>query len=246
MSNLLIDIGNSEIKIGEGNSKIYSVRLLKKSSYSKNNFKKDFKLIIENVFVKNAFDKAGISILKDGNEKFLNNYFIKNFNIKPVFINRNLKLPVKINYSKGIGNDRICNALAANEIYKSKNILVIDFGTATTYTLISNKILIGGMISPGIKTSLNSLIKNTSLPNVKLNFPKKIINNTTINNIKAGVLYQSLFSVEKVISELIKTKAGLFVIATGGYSNLISKKTNLINKVDKNLVLKGINIFLSQ
>ncbi|MEO8209239.1 MAG: type III pantothenate kinase [bacterium] len=246
MSNLLIDIGNSEIKIGKGNFKNYSVRLIKRSAYSKTNFEKDFKNIVQNLIAENSFDKAGICLPKDRNEKFLESYFIRNFNIKPVFINRKLKLPIKINYSEGIGNDRICNAVAANKIYQSKNILIIDFGTATTYTLVLNNSLIGGMISPGIKTSLNSLSVNTSLPIVNLNFPKKIINNNTIDNIKAGILYQTLFAVEKVISELKKTTKELYVIGTGGYSNLISKKTMAINKVDRNLILKGINIILSE
>lgn len=245
MKNLLIDIGNSSVKIASANSGSYSVKLLKRFSYSKSDFEKDFKFNVNNLLKKIYFNITGISLLKDGNEKFLNYYFKKYFDTKPIFINREIKLPIKISYKAGIGNDRICNAVAANEIYRMKNILVIDFGTATSFTLISNKSLTGGIISPGIETSLNSLTEKTSLPDVTIKFPKKLINNNTSDNIKAGILYQSLYSVERVILELKKSYKDLFVISTGGFSGLISKKTKLINRIDRNLVLKGINLIIS-
>jgi type III pantothenate kinase len=246
MKNILVDIGNSHIKIGIGNLQNYSVNLLKRFSYSKDNFQKDSIFNFNKIISLGPFNKAGISVLKNGDKKFLKDYFIRTLNTAPVFINRYLKLPVKINYSPGLGNDRICSAVASNRIFPKKNILVIDFGTSTTFTLIANNVLEGGMISPGIRTSLNSLIQNTSLPKVNLNFPKKLINNNTIDNIKAGVLYQSLFSTERIIAELTKKNKDLFVIATGGFANLISGKTGLIEKVDSSLVLKGINIIISQ
>lgn len=246
MNNLLIDTGNSCIKIGSGIPEKNTVKILCRFSYSKNNFENDFESGIKDLVLKNYYKNVGISNLKEGNEKFLNYYFKKYFDIKPVFINRNQNLPLKINYQPGLGNDRICSAVAANEIYKRKNILIIDFGSATTFTVISDNFLIGGIISPGIQTSLNSLTEKTSLPNVKLSFPAKLINNNTSDNIKAGVLYQSLYSAERIIQELKKKYIGLFVIATGGFSGLISEKLKLIDITDKNLVLKGINIIISK
>lgn len=246
MNNLLIDIGNSDIKIGTVNSGSQNVKLINRYPYIKKNFRKDFADCIKDLRIKSQFDQIGISILKDINQEFLDNYFQKNFAIKPVFINRDMKLPITIKYSEGLGNDRICNAAAAVREFKNKNILVIDFGTATTYTLISNKVLKGGMISPGIKTSLESLVNKTSLPEIKLTFPKEIINNNTGDNIKAGVMYQSLFTAERFIQEAKKIYGSLFVVATGGFAEIISAKTKLINTVDKDLVLKGINFIISQ
>lgn len=246
MNNLLIDIGNSDIKTGTGNSGNKNVRLINRYPYSKKNFRKDFINCIKDLDIKSQFDQIGISILKDINQKFLNDYFQKNFAITPVFINRNLKLPIKIEYSEGLGNDRICNAVAAVREFRDKNILVIDFGTATTYTLISNNVLTGGMISPGIKTSLESLINKTSLPEINLTFPKRIINNNTNDNIKSGVLYQSLFTAERFIQEAKKIYGSVFVVATGGFAGILSAKTKLINSVDKDLVLKGINYIISK
>ncbi len=194
----------------------------------------------------NNFDNAGISVLNDDYTDFIEKYIHIKFKIEPVFINRKLKLPVSVKYSKSLGNDRICNGAAASVIYNKKNTLIIDFGTATTFTLMSDNILTGGMILPGIKTSLLSLTGMTSLPEVNLTFPRSLINNNTIDNIRAGVLYQSLFSAERIIRETGKKYKGLFVIATGGYSKLISGKTGLINITDRYLALKGINIIISQ
>ncbi|MBL8008174.1 MAG: type III pantothenate kinase [Ignavibacteria bacterium] len=244
MNNLLIDIGNSDIKAGKAVFPGKSIRLLKRFSYTKENFEHDFRENIDGL-TDSGFNKIGISVLSERNISFLKNFFGKKFTLSPEFINRNSNLPVKIRYSESLGNDRICSASAAQILYGKKNILVIDFGTATTFTLLCKGIITGGIISPGIKTSLNSLISNTTLPGIRLAFPRKLYGNNTENNIKAGVLYQSLFSAERIIKETRKKYPDLFVAATGGLAGLISGKTSLINTVDRYLVLKGINFIIS-
>lgn len=254
MYNLLIDAGNSDVKIGKcisgktisGNT--LNVELLKRYSYSKSNFENEFiKNFKDGIFAKkkSVFNKIGISLLETTNRDFLNEFFINKFGIEPEFIDRKSVKSIKITYKKGLGNDRICNAAAADYLYNKKNILIIDFGTATTYTMVQNKTITGGMISPGIRTSLRSLVGNTSLPEINLTFPSNLFNDNTIDNIRSGVLYQSLFTVERTIMEIRKKHRNLFVIATGGNSDFISRKTKLIDKIDKSLVLKGINIIIS-
>jgi len=242
MSNLLIDIGNSDVKVGTGSKHIKDIKLIKRFSYKKDNFEIDLENNLIKIISLPNIDKIGISILNENKNTFLKRIFTQN----PVFINRRSKLPVTIDYSEGIGNDRICSAAGASGSYSNKNILIIDFGTATTYTLVSNRVLKGGMISPGIKTCLQSLIEKASLPDVKLTFPKELLNRNTIDNIRAGILYPGLYTAERVIVETKKKYRGLFVVATGGFAELIYKRTNLINKYDENLVLKGINIIISQ
>ncbi len=246
MNNLLIDIGNSAIKIGTGNPGSSRIKLLNRSSYDKNNFETDFRRTFMDSKLNISPDKIGICALKDTDPKYLNFFFEKNFGKKPIFINRNLSLAFEINYSDGLGNDRICSAAGAVSLHKNRNnILIIDFGTAITYTMLSHRVLIGGMISPGIMTSLKSLVEKTTLPDVKLSFPKKLINNNTADNIRAGVLFQSLFSAERFITGSKKKYKNLYVIATGGYSKLMKSKTKLFDETDSNLVLKGINIIIS-
>ena len=245
MNNFLLDIGNSCIKTGVGKHNSSEISLVKRFYYSKDTFEKDF---IKNFpDIKNKyFSGAGISIQSKSCHNFLGAFFKKRYNINPVFITRDMKLPVKINYSEGIGTDRICNAAAADALYKKKNILIIDFGTATTFTLVSDSILSGGLISPGLKTSLDSLLKNTNLPEVKISAPAKLITRDTINNIKAGVFFQCLYSVQRVIKEVKREYRNLFVVSTGGFSEIISSELKEINIIDRNLTLKGINIILTQ
>ncbi len=238
---LLLDIGNSNIKVALSSHNRF--RFLKSVTYFKNNFKKILSDIIEDC--KFPIKSAGISLtdfrLQPDAEKVLRKSGIRDF----IFTDKSIKLPIKINYKSRLGSDRICGAVAASSLFpKRKNILYVDFGTATTYNLIINKVFEGGMITPGVLTSLKSLIRNTSLPDVKLSAQFSIVNKNTLSNIKAGVYFNTLYSFERIVNELKKKHRNLFVIVTGGMSRLIIKNTNLISEIDNNLVLKGIDIIL--
>lgn len=249
MYNLLIDIGNSDIKAALNLPGSYDIKLIKRYSYQKKSFRKDFNSGLESIFrfIDNTqLIKIGISVLNNEYKDFTGKYIYRQTGIDPVFIDRNIRLPIKIKYGEGIGNDRICNAVAAKEIFGKKNILIIDFGTATTYTMVSGNVLTGGLIAPGIKTSMLSLTEKTSLPEIKLVFPKKIINDNTIDNIKSGVMHQSYYSVIGIIKELRRKNKFLYTIATGGLTELFDFDKSVINITDKYLALKGIGIILSK
>lgn len=248
MYNLLIDIGNSDIKTALSLPDSNDIKLLKRFSYQKKSFRKCFASGMESIFRKinnPQQTKIGISLLNIEHKDFTGKYIYKETGIYPVFIDRNIKLPVKINYGEGIGNDRICNAVAAKEIFGKKNMLIIDLGTATTYTMVSGNALTGGLIAPGIKTSMLSLTEKTSLPDIELVLPEKIINDNTIDNIKSGVMLQSYYSVIGIIKELRRKNKFLYTIATGGLSEIFDFDKSVINVTDKYLALKGIGIILS-
>lgn len=244
MKNLLIDIGNSVIKAASYNLKSSKISNVIRLPYNKLSFEKDFKKFFDLLELKRDYKNIGISSLDKNKNEFIKKFISNNFNQEPVFIDRDLILPIKINYANSIGNDRICNAVAADNICKGKNILIVDFGTATTYTVISKSILEGGIISPGILTAIKSLSDKTTLNKVLPVFPKKLINRDTNNNIKSGILFQTLYFLERVIFEVKKDYKDLKIIATGGFSHLVSKKTKLIDLIDKELIFKGINKIL--
>ncbi|MEZ4690719.1 MAG: type III pantothenate kinase [Ignavibacteria bacterium] len=175
MKNLIIDIGNSAIKVCTGNSFSLSVQDVLRNPYSGNEFEKAAKLVLTNYIKGKSFSRIGISVLNNDKKEFLKDFFSKVTKTKPEFINRDFDLPFKIRYKEGLGNDRICSIAGALGIFNKSSILVIDFGTATTFTLMVNKILTSGVISPGINTSLKSLIQNTDLPNISMKFPAKIL-----------------------------------------------------------------------
>ncbi|MBS1493912.1 MAG: type III pantothenate kinase [Bacteroidetes bacterium] len=238
MKNLVIDIGNSSIK--------YAVSINGKpgkssfEDYDKKNFLKKLGTLLS---FSVQYNSVAISCANTEHYTYIKNRFRKEENI--FLISRDSKLPIKVDYAKTLGTDRICGALGAVKKYpKFKNFLVIDFGTATTYNLVINKTYIGGLITPGIKTALKSLIQNTSLPEPDLKYKKKLYYKNTLDNISNGVVLQSLFFTERIITEYKKQFKNLFVIATGGNSNLIFPYTTLINKREQDLNLEGLNYFL--
>lgn len=238
--NLLIDIGNTNIKLAE-TGKNGSIAKVKFFPYKKDGLVSYFIKALEGY--KN-YDAIGVSLADPKLESEVSNILLTLYGLKAVIINKGLKLPIKIRYKSSLGSDRICSCAAVYSLYKKKNILIIDFGTATTYNMLVNDMFIGGMISPGIRTSLNSLLANSILPDVKLTLKKNLIADNTNDAIANGVLYQSIFAADRVITDLKKKYRGLFVAATGGFSSMVGKNIKNINTVDKDLVLKGINIIL--
>ncbi len=240
LKNLVIDIGNSNIKYAESlNGNLSKSKFV---SYDKDDFERKISALL---LGKNKYDLVGISGSNTKRTFYLEKKYRKDKNI--LLIKRDSILPIRINYSKTLGTDRICAALGAVKKYPLyKNILVIDFGTATTYNLISNRIFIGGLITPGIKTALKSLINNTSLPYPNLKYKKKLYYKNTIDNISNGVILQSLFFTERIVKEYKKEFKNLYVIATGGDAGVIFPITKLINKKETDLNLEGLNYFLGQ
>jgi type III pantothenate kinase len=239
LKNLVVDIGNSRIKFSEVKNNILGKVSYK--DYSKTDFKKVVKEILKE---KNSYEKIGISCADVNQNEYLKEKYSKNKNI--FFVGTDKNLPIKIEYAKTLGPDRICGALGAvSKFPKYKNFLIIDFGTATTYNLVSNSIFKGGLITPGIKTALASLVNKTTLPTVKLKKGKNLFYNNTLDNISNGVILQNLFFTERIILDYKKKIKNLFIIATGGYAGLIFPLTKFINKKEQTLNLEGLKFFLN-
>ena len=146
-----------------------------------------------------------------------------------------------------VGADRVINALAAKELYGSPAI-VVDFGTATTFDVVSaNGEYLGGAISPGIGLSSEILHQATAkLPVIQIKAPKYLIGKNTKDAIRSGLVYGYVSMVEGMVNKLkskipIKRKK-IKVIATGGFAKLIAKYTESINIVDPNLTLLGLRL----
>ena len=165
--------------------------------------------------------------------------------ISPVSVTVNLNLGLKIKcLRKEVGVDRLVNAVAAHHIYRC-SLIIVDFGTATTFSAISKKgEYLGGAIAPGIKMSLDSLHEKTaSLPQVELALPENVIGIDTATNIQSGIIYGFAELAAGIIRRM---KAGFsseaHVIATGGWALLIAKECPAIDNVDQLLALKGLRI----
>ena len=152
-------------------------------------------------------------------------------------------LKMRADNAKEVGADRIVNNVAAIKKYGTERpIVIVDFGTATTFNVIKNGEFIGGVISPGIKGSLDSLVSGTAkLPRVEIEAPKSVIATNTVTNMQAGIVFGFAGLVDFIIKK-IKRELGEepLAIATGGFSEIIAKETKSIDVIDKMLTLNGL------
>jgi len=167
----------------------------------------------------------------------------KYFKKEALLIDSTLELGLKIKYKdpKTVGADRLCNAVAG--IYKyGQPLIILDFGTATTFDCIDkNGDYAGGVIAPGIETSISGLHKRAAkLPLVELKIPNTAIGTTTEESIQIGILRGTIHVVEGIIKDLRKEIGkDSKVIATGGLAKVIAKETEIIDLVDPFLSLYG-------
>ena len=122
--------------------------------------------------------------------------------------------------------------------------IVVDFGTATTFNILdADYSFIGGVIAPGIKGSLDSLVSGTAkLPRVEIEAPKSVIATNTVTNMQAGIVFGFAGLVEYIVGKIkkeLKCK-DVITIATGGFSETIAKETKCIDVIDKMLTLNGL------
>ncbi|MEB2783346.1 type III pantothenate kinase [Algoriphagus persicinus] len=154
------------------------------------------------------------------------------------------KLPVKSLQPNEIGIDLMCNVMASYVKY-DKALIVVDFGTALTFTVVdSDGEIIGVNIVPGLKTAIKSLFTNTSkLPDVELKLPKSAIGKDTIHAIQAGVLYGYSSLVKGMIETIsLETKIEFTVIATGGLAEILTPLEKVFDEIDGNLTLEGLRL----
>jgi len=160
-----------------------------------------------------------------------------------LIIDSSLDLGLEIKYKDPttVGADRLCNAVAGIEQY-GKPLIILDFGTATTFDCIdSDGNYAGGVIAPGIETSINSLHKRAAkLPLVELTIPDAAIGLTTEESIQIGIIKGTIHLVQGIVQDLKKELGkNAKVIATGGLAPVIYKNTKIIDEVDSFLSLRG-------
>jgi type III pantothenate kinase len=166
--------------------------------------------------------------------------------VNPIIVDHkiNTGLSFKINNLHTLGADRIANAAAAYNLY-SGNLIVIDFGTATTFCTITEEgEYIGGAIMPGIGISAESLSEKTSgLPLVELKAPENIPGKDTADNILTGIVIGHAGAAERIINDISKETGKTFsVIATGGFAELVSPFVKTIDYINPSLTLDGLRI----
>ena len=142
-----------------------------------------------------------------------------------------------------IGADRVADAVAAKALYGAP-VVVVDFGTATNIEVIDAEgRFVGGVIAPGIKGSLDSLVNGTAkLPRVEIEAPRSIIAKNTVTNMQAGIVFGFAGLVEYIVRRIKKELHAerVITVATGGFSDVIAREISCIDTVDKLLTLNGL------
>ena len=247
---ICIDIGNTNIKyaIYDGDSLKMSFRVATDFKKTSDEYGAQLTGMLETRGVKVEDLKGGIvSSVVPSLDYTIDKMCEVYLHMQPLHVAPGLKsgLNIRCDDAREVGADRIVNCVSAIVGYgENKPMIVVDFGTATTFNIISaNNEFIGGVIAPGIKGSLDSLVNGTAkLPRVEIEAPDSIIAKNTVTNMQAGIVFGFAGLVEYIVKRIkkeLKTQ-DVKTIATGGFSTIISKEIECVDVVDKYLTLKGL------
>jgi type III pantothenate kinase len=247
---LVIDVGNTNITMGvfeEMNIKA-SFRLTTNTARTSDEFGL---LICDLLKAKsiNTRDITGVTIASVVPKIMhsLASGIIKYLSITPLIVGIGTKTGIKIPVPspKEIGADRVVDAVAAYEIYGGP-VLVIDFGTAITYDLITaDGSFIAGVTSPGLRIAANALWTETAkLPEIEIAMPETILAKDTVTSMQAGLVFGCIGQTEYIVKRMLKESGieNCRIIATGGLGKIIADATDVIEIYDPNLTLKGLKI----
>ncbi len=249
MSLLTIDIGNTNISAGifKG-SKLLGKTKIPTCSYS--SYIRRFKSLIKEARLQ--VDGVGEAMVSSVVPLALARLVVElrrmSGTIKITVVGRDLKVPVKNMYRirSEVGQDRLVNAFAAKVLYGMPAV-IIDFGTAITFDIISKRgDYLGGLILPGIELSLSSLYRNTALlPKVEIERAPSVIGKETVNSMRGGILFGFGAMCDGLVAQYKKILGrSTKVIATGGNSKLMMRYAKSIQRVDEDLTLKGLSLIL--
>jgi len=246
---LVFDVSNTHVVLGlyEGNKLLYHWTV----ATDLNKTSDEYAVLIYNLFLLSGagFNDVKAMIISSVVPPFapvLQEMGRKYFRVKPLVVGPGVKTGMPIHYDnpREVGADRIVNAVAAFEQYGGP-LIIVDFGTATTFCVISSKgDYLGGALAPGVAVASEALFQRAAkLPRIELAKPKNVIGRNTVEAMQAGILFGCAGQVDGVVSRL-KQEIGMpvRVVATGLQAELIAEHSETIDLVDPLLTLEGLRI----
>lgn len=246
---LALDVGNSQMYGGvfENNKIQFRFRKTSKTGSSSDEFGVFLRSVLrENGIDPKAIKQIGICSVVPEVVYSLRRACEKYFDISPFFLQAGVKTGLKIRYHNPleVGSDRIANSISAIQKYPSKNLIIVDLGTATTFCAISkNREYLGGTIIAGLRLCRDVLEQKTSkLPSVEIQAMEQALGQNTIESIQSGLYYGHLGQIREISTRLSQEcfkGEKPFVIGTGGFANLFEKE-KVFDTVLPDLVLQGL------
>ena len=246
---ICIDIGNTNIKYGiyDGATCKTSFRVATDHKKTSDEYGCQLIAMLEIAHLRPADITGGIiSSVVPSLDYTMEHMLGVYLSIRPKQIGPGIRTGLKLlaDNAKEVGADRVVNNVAALRKYGGERpVIVVDFGTATTFNVIKDGAFIGGVIAPGIKGSLDSLTSGTAkLPRVEIEAPKSVIATNTVTNMQAGIVFGFAGLVEYIVNKIKRELAAsdVLTVATGGFSEVMAKETKCIDVIDKMLTLDGL------
>lgn len=247
---MVVDVGNTNIVLGlfDEDRLIQSWRLTTDKSRTSD----EYGILIHELYSRERVPQGQVtacmvSCVVPPMIPTVNEVARKFFKLEPQFVGPGIRTGMAILYDspREVGADRIVNAVAAFEKLK-RACIVVDFGTATTFDVVSSKgEYLGGAIAPGLGISTEALFQHASkLPRVELVRPRSAIGKTTVHSMQAGLIFGYAGLVDALVRRIITELGGEkpAVIATGGIAPLVASETETIEEVDELLTLTGLRI----
>jgi type III pantothenate kinase len=245
----VMDVGNTNITLGvyRGEQLVHHWRI----ATIRERTDDEHAVMIQNLFAMAnlsfaQIDGIAISSVVPPLMNALESMCIKYFKKKPLIVGPGVKTGLSIKYEnpREVGADRIVNAVAAIEIY-GPPLIIVDFGTATTFCVIDEAgQYLGGIIAPGIQISTEALFQRAAkLPRIELVKPSSVIGRNTITSMQSGVIYGFVGQVDGLVNRIRQELPLPFqVIATGGLAELVASESRTIDKTDPFLTLAGLRM----
>jgi type III pantothenate kinase len=247
---LVIDVGNTNTVLGlyDGEKLIHDWRIRTVVDHTID----EYGMLIYNLYKTSRIDSHKIikdiiiSCVVPPMLNILEPLCRKYFDVKPLIVGPGVKtgMPIFYDNPKEVGADRIVNAVAGYEKYK-QDLIIVDFGTATTFDYVSKKgEYMGGCIAPGIMISSEALFERAAkLPRVELSKPKCIVGKDTVSSMQAGIMYGYAGLVDGICERIrAEVKSDPLVVGTGGLARIVAPETKSIKVVDDMLTLEGLCI----
>ena len=244
----VIDVGNTNITIGvmQEDEVVASFRL----TTSQRRTSDEFVAVFYGLFQTNGINQklvegVVISSVVPKIMHSLRNSIYKFFDLEPIIIGAGIKTGIqfKTENPKSVGADRIVDLVAGHYLYGGP-LIVVDFGTATTYDYLdANGVFEFGLTSPGIETAATALwSKAAQLPEIEIKKPPSIKCKNTITSMQGGLVFGYIGQTEYIIRKIKEAVGAARVIATGGLGRIIFNETDMIDDYDPNLSFKGMKI----